>query len=73
IYDSMYPIGCIIGQILKVPTVASHAVFAKPEELIPKNKNMVGMGIVNDHPALNEYRAMVQRMNETFNIDTPNL
>lgn len=73
IYDSMYPIGCIIGQILRVPTVASHAVFAKPEELIPKNKNMVGMGIVNDHPALNEYRTMVQRMNETFNIDTPNL
>ncbi|MBO1580927.1 macrolide family glycosyltransferase [Bacillus sp. XF8] len=73
IYDSMYPIGYIIGQILKVPTVASHAVFAKPEEMMPQNKNTVGMEMMHDHPALSEYRMMVKRMNETYGIEIPNL
>ncbi|SMO31801.1 macrolide family glycosyltransferase [Melghirimyces algeriensis] len=73
IYDSMYPIGHIIGQILEVPTVVSHAVVAKPEEMIPQNKNMVGMEMMQDHPALGEYRAMVKRMNEIYGIEMPNL
>lgn len=73
IYDSMYPIGHIIGQILKVPTVASHAVFARPEELLPANKNMAGMEKMYDHPAFKEYKTMVKRMNEAYRIEVPNL
>ncbi|MBH8599153.1 MULTISPECIES: macrolide family glycosyltransferase [unclassified Thermoactinomyces] len=73
IYDSMYPVGNIISQILKVPVICSHAVFARPEELAPQNENTVGMEVMQDHPALGEYRKMVNRLKENYGVEMPQL
>src|SRR5699024_5556563 len=73
IFDSMYPIGQIVGQILRVPTVASHAVFAKPEEMISEKNNPLQMENLKDHPTFSKYKAMVKRMSEAYKIKIPDL
>lgn len=73
IYDSMYPVGNIISQILKVPTICSHAVFAKADEIAPAGKNVVSMEAIKDHPGMDAFKQMADRIREKYGAEVPPL
>lgn len=72
IFDSMYSVGKMIADILKVPSISSFAVFATKEEL-NDSSNFVGMNIMTDHPDMERYKEAVKKFKTKYGIQVPKL
>ncbi len=72
IFDSMFPVGKMIADILKVPSISSFAVFATKEELNDSN-SFVGMDIMKNHPDMGTYLQVVKNFETNYGIRVPKL
>lgn len=72
-YAAMFPFGNIISQILKLPTVSSFAVFAKPKEIIPDNLVEVIEKALREDPLMDKYKQASGRLKEIYGIQMPDI
>jgi len=69
-FDSMFAVGKMIADILKVQSISSFAVFATKEEM-KENDNFAGMDFIENHPDMNTYREVVKKFQENYQIKVP--
>lgn len=69
IYAAMFPYGAILNKILKLPSVSSFAVFATPQEIIPKEyKFVLEKGFLEDSPIMKKYNELSCKLEGKYNI-----
>lgn len=71
-YSANFSFGCIIAQILKIPSFSSFEVFATLKELVPKEEEAL-KEIFTTHPMVKEYEELSHKFNEKYNIKMPEL
>ncbi|PJI10219.1 MULTISPECIES: macrolide family glycosyltransferase [Clostridium] len=71
VYGSMFPVGKIIAQILKVPSVASFAVFATAKELVEQRRELIDVNELKNHPVNNVYKDVSQQLKIKYDVDLP--
>lgn len=71
IYGSMFIYGNMIAQILKVPCVASFAVFATPKELMLQRKDFMDINLLKEHPINTIYNQVSNQLKEKYNLKLP--
>lgn len=69
IYGSMFPFGNVIAQILKIPSISSFAVFAKPKAFECGEDSE----IVKNHRVYIVYKEIKEKLKEKYKIDMPPL
>lgn len=68
VYDSVIPIGNVIGQILDVPSISSFAVFITPKErMIDKAYSIEDL--IKDHPIIHTYERVSKNLKEIYNLE----
>lgn len=69
IYAAMFPYGSIINKILNLPSVASFAVFATPQEIIPQEYRFIlEKAFLEDSPIIKKYNELSARLEEKYDI-----
>ncbi|PJI10093.1 MULTISPECIES: macrolide family glycosyltransferase [Clostridium] len=71
VYGSMFPVGKIIAQILKVPSVASFAVFATAKELMEQRREFINVNELKNHPVNNVYKDVSQQLKIKYDVELP--
>lgn len=71
LYGSMLPVGNIIAQILKIPSVASFAVFATPKELVEQMKELIDINELKSHPVNSIYKKVSEQLKREYNVELP--
>ncbi|AIQ63860.1 glycosyl transferase [Paenibacillus stellifer] len=71
IYTSMYPLGNIIAQILKLPSIASFAVFATPKELMEKHHHSFNPEDLRNHPVHTTLKETREHIKRQYNAELP--
>lgn len=71
-YSANFPFGSIIARILKIPSFSSFAIFATPEEMLPKEYQESRKKLA-DHPINNYYKEVSDKLSKKYNIDMPKL
>lgn len=72
VYGAMFPVGNIIAQILKIPSVSSFAIFATPKELMLQQKESMDMSLLKEHPINDIYKQVSNQLKEKYNVKLPN-
>ncbi|HAU86136.1 MAG TPA: glycosyl transferase [Lachnospiraceae bacterium] len=72
LFDSMFAVGRMLADILKVPSVSSFAVFATEEEM-KEDDNFVGMEYMEEHPDMQKYKEVVEKFKKEYKIEVPEL
>ncbi|MBY9078409.1 glycosyl transferase [Paenibacillus sp. HN-1] len=70
VYSSMYPLGNIIAQVLKLPSIASFAVFATLKELMEKEDSINPDDILN-HPVQATFKQARENIKRQYNAELP--
>lgn len=72
VYGAMFPFGKTIAKILKIPSVASFAVFATPKELIDQRKELMDINALKNHPVNDIYKKVSEQLKREYDVELPN-
>ena len=71
IHSSMFPLGNIISQILKIPSISSFAVFATLKDFKSKSLPFMNEELIKNHPVMDNYKKTAKRLNDIYNVKMP--
>ncbi|MBD7913413.1 macrolide family glycosyltransferase [Clostridium cibarium] len=72
-FSANFPFGGVIAKILKIPSFSSFAVFATPEEMLPKEFKKEVEEFFKTSPIQGKYKEVSDRLNRKYNIEMPKL
>jgi len=67
----MFPLGNIISQILKIPSISSFAVFATLKDFKSKSLPFMNEELIKNHPVMDNYKKTAKRLNDIYNVKMP--
>ncbi|MDS0525428.1 glycosyl transferase [Clostridium sp. SHJSY1] len=71
-YSANFPFGNIIAKILNIPSFSSFAIFATPEEMMPKEFGEARKAFANDS-IIQDYKEISDKLSKKYDIEMPKL
>ena len=72
IHGSSFPVGNMISQILKIPSISSFAIFATSKDLISGISPTIGK-LIKNHPVMDNYKEISNRLNVNYSVKLPKM
>jgi len=72
IHGSSFPVGNMISQILKIPSISSFAIFATSKDLISGISPTIGK-LIKNHPVMDNYKVISNRLNVNYSVKLPKM
>lgn len=71
VYGSTFAVGKIIAKILKMPSVASFAIFATAKELIEQRRELIDVNELKNHPVNDVYKDVSEQLKIEYDVKLP--
>ncbi|AAK76791.1 MGT family glycosyltransferase [Clostridium acetobutylicum] len=72
-YAAACPFGSLLAQILKLPSFSSFAIFATPDEIMPKSLEGITEESMKDTPIMEKYMKLKYGLKEKYDIELPEI